>query len=70
MFVLEVLIISSSKTAIADPLLLGLKSTTLCQTLAKADAACLTEYQDPRNTGRSKKEQHSNRDATVKFLGF
>ena len=66
MLILRVLIISSSNTPIVDLLVFGFKSTTLCQALAKADAACLTKFQDPRSTRSSEIEQHSNRDVTVK----
>ena len=60
--------ISSSNAPIMDRLVFGLKSTTLCQALAKSYAVCLIESQDPRSTQGSEIEQHSNRDATVKSI--
>ena len=66
MLVLEVLIISSSNAPIANLLDFGLKSTTLCQALAKSDTVCLTESKNPHSTQSSEIEQHSNQDETVK----
>ena len=63
-----VLVISSSDAPIMDRLVFGLKSTTLCQALCKADAVCIIESQDPCSTRSSEIEQHNNRDATVKSI--
>ena len=65
-----VLKILSSNAPITDLLLLvvGLKSTSVCQALAKAGAVCLTESQDSCSTTSSEIEQHLNRDATVKSI--
>ena len=58
MNVLEILIISSSNAPLANLLVFGLKSTTLWQALAKADAACLTESQDLRSTRCSERQSN------------
>ena len=61
-----VLIISLSNAPIAKLLLFSLKSTTLCQALATADAVGLTGSQDQHSTRSSDIAQRGNRDATVK----
>ena len=60
--------ISSSNAPIMDRLVFNLKSTTLCQAPAKADAVRLIESQDSCSTQDSEIEKHSRRDATVKSI--